>query len=215
MSAVETGRFGMTRRRSRRARRFRALAFLDRRRTRRLPPRRRAGRSDERPEPALQRLHAARAVRRLVGIHESAARSAPAHPAPRLGRHALARRLARLVRLLLRRGSTIPEPPGPWDGPLVLARLLVIAAIVVAMRTLISFRIAILDAWVMCAATIALGAAFVWHGLADGVSAASLFTLNRPLLGIVTLILLVSAALGSWQGLPRSRSSSWASERWR
>jgi hypothetical protein len=101
-------------------------------------------------------------------------------------------------------GSTIPEPPGPWDGPLVLARLLVIVAIVVAMQTLISFRIAILDAWVMCAATIALGAAFVWHGLADGVSAASLFTLNRPLLGIVTLVLLASAALGSWQGLPFS-----------
>lgn len=101
-------------------------------------------------------------------------------------------------------GSTIPEPPGPWDGPLVLARLLVIAAIVVAMQTLISFRIAILDAWVMCAATIALGAAFVWHGLTDGVSTASLFTLNRPLLGIVTLVLLASAALGSWQGLPFS-----------
>lgn len=101
-------------------------------------------------------------------------------------------------------GSTIPEPPGPWDGPLVLARLLVIAAIVVAMRTLISFRIAILDAWVICTATIALGAAFVWHGLADEVSAASLFTLNRPLLGIVTLVLLASAALGSWQGLPLS-----------
>jgi hypothetical protein len=101
-------------------------------------------------------------------------------------------------------GSRIPEPPGPWDGPLVLARLLVIVAIIVAMRTLISFRIAILDAWVMCAATIALGAAFVWHGLADGISAGSLFTLNRPLLGIVTLVLLASAALGSWQGLPFS-----------
>jgi hypothetical protein len=101
-------------------------------------------------------------------------------------------------------GGEIPEPPGPWDGPLILARLLVIAAIVVAMRSLISFRIAILDAWVLSAATVALGAAFVWRGLEEGTSAAALVTLNRPLLGIVTLVLLASVALGSWQGLPLS-----------
>lgn len=101
-------------------------------------------------------------------------------------------------------GSTVPEPPGPWDGPLLVARLLVIAAIVVAMRSVISFRIAILDVWAICAATFALGAAFVWRGLEDGVSAGSLITLNRPILSIVTLVLLASAALGSWQGLPLS-----------
>lgn len=101
-------------------------------------------------------------------------------------------------------GSTIPEPPGHWDGPLLVARLLVIAAIVVAMRSLISFRIAILDVWAICAATFTLGAAFVWRGLEDGVSAGSLITLNRPILSIVTLVLLASAALGSWQGLPLS-----------
>ncbi len=72
------------------------------------------------------------------------------------------------------------------------------------MRSLISFRIAILDVWAICAATFALGAAFVWRGLEDGVSAGSLVTLNRPILGIVTLVLLASAALGSWQGLPLS-----------
>ena len=101
-------------------------------------------------------------------------------------------------------GGEIPEPPGPWDVPLILARLLVIAAIVVAMRSLISFRIAILDAWVLSAATVALGAAFVWRGLEEGTSSAALVTLNRPLLGIVTLVLLASVALGSWQGLPLS-----------
>ncbi len=101
-------------------------------------------------------------------------------------------------------GGEIPEPPGPWDVPLILARLLVIAAIVVAMRSLISFRIAILDACVLSAATVALGAAFVWRGLEEGTSAAALVTLNRPLLGIVTLVLLASVALGSWQGLPLS-----------
>jgi hypothetical protein len=101
-------------------------------------------------------------------------------------------------------GSEVPEPPGTWDLFLVLARLLVIAAIVDGMRSLISFRIAALDASVVCAATIALGAAFIVHGLEGGVSASSLFTLNRPLLSIVTLTLIVSAALGSWQGLPLS-----------
>lgn len=101
-------------------------------------------------------------------------------------------------------GSVVPEPPGTWDVFLVLARLLVIAAIVDAMRTLISFRMAALDASVISTATVALGAASAFHGLEGGVSVSSLFTLNRPLLGIVTLMLIVSAALGSWQGLPLS-----------
>jgi hypothetical protein len=101
-------------------------------------------------------------------------------------------------------GSKIPEPPGTWDIFLVIARLLVIAAVVDAMRSLMSIRMAFLDASVICAATVALGAAFVARGLEGGVSTAALFTLNRPLLGIVTLMLIVSAALGSWQGLPLS-----------
>jgi hypothetical protein len=101
-------------------------------------------------------------------------------------------------------GSEVPEPPGTWDAFFLVARILVVMAIVDAMRTLISFRIAALDAVVICAATLALGAAFVSRGLEDGVSAASVFTLNRPVLGIVTLMLIVSAALGSWRGLPLS-----------
>jgi hypothetical protein len=100
--------------------------------------------------------------------------------------------------------SKIPEPPGTWDIFLILARLLVIAAVVDAMRSLMSIRMAFLDASVICASTIALGAAFVARGLEGGVSIPALFTLNRPLLGIVTLMLIVSAALGSWQGLPLS-----------
>src|SRR5215210_7501292 len=100
--------------------------------------------------------------------------------------------------------SQVPEPPGTWDIFLVLARLLVIAAIVDGMRSLMSVRIAALDASVVSAATIAVGAAFVARGLEGGVSTPALFTLNRPLLGIVTLMLIVSAAFGSWQGLPLS-----------
>lgn len=76
--------------------------------------------------------------------------------------------------------SSRPDPKTACSSP----PTLVIAAIVVAKRTHISFRIAT-RRLVMCAATTALGTAFVWYGLTDGVSAASLFTLTRPLLGIV------------------------------
>ena len=50
----------------------------------------------------------------------------------------------------------------------------------------------------------AAGAAFIGRGLEGNVSAATLTTLNRPLLGIVTLMLIAAAALGSWEGIPRS-----------
>lgn len=101
-------------------------------------------------------------------------------------------------------GREVPEPPGTWDAFFVPALLLIIAAIVMALRSLISFRLAALDACVLIAAGVTMAAPFIRHGLEQGVSAASLFTLNRPLLSIATLILLVSAALGSWEGLPRS-----------
>ncbi len=102
------------------------------------------------------------------------------------------------------RGRVIPEPPGVWDAFFVPALLLVIAAIVVALRSLISFRLAALDVCVLVAAGVTMAAPFIRQSLERGVSAESLFTLNRPLLSIVTLMLLVSAALGSWEGLPRS-----------
>ena len=101
-------------------------------------------------------------------------------------------------------GRVIPEPPGPWDAFFVPALLLVIGAIVIALRSLISFSLAALDACVLVAAGVTLAAPFVRHSIDRGVSAESIFTLNRPLLSIVTLMLLVSALLGSWEGLPRS-----------
>ena len=101
-------------------------------------------------------------------------------------------------------GGVVPHSPGIWDLFLVAARLLLIAAIVVAFRSLLSLRLAALDVCVIVAATVAVGAAIVGRGLEDRVTAETLVTLNRPLLGIVTLILMGSAALGTWQGLPRS-----------
>ncbi len=101
-------------------------------------------------------------------------------------------------------GSEVPESPGLWDAFFVAARLLLIAAVFAAIRAFVSFRIAVLDACVITAAGIALGAAFIGRGLEDGVSLATLVTLNRPALGIITLMLIASAVLGSPEGMPRS-----------
>src|SRR5918992_4454295 len=99
-------------------------------------------------------------------------------------------------------GRDTSPPLGPWDPIFVAAYLLALTAVLVGMRTVISLRHAALDASVIVAAGLALGA--VGHGLENGVSFDSLGTLVRPTLGIVTLTLIVSAALGAWQGLPLS-----------
>jgi hypothetical protein len=99
-------------------------------------------------------------------------------------------------------GQDTSPPLGPWDPIFVAAYGLAIAGVLVGMRTVISFRHAALDASVIVAAGLAVGAA--GHGLEDGISFDSLGTLVRPTLGIVMLTLIVSAALGAWQGLPLS-----------
>jgi hypothetical protein len=104
----------------------------------------------------------------------------------------------------LAEGSEVPPSPGVWDICFVAARLLLIGAVLAAIRSLVSLRLATLDACVIVAAGVAVGAAFIGRGLEDRVSAGTLVTLNRPVLGIVTLILIAWAALGSWQGMPRS-----------
>ncbi|MGH3025191.1 MAG: hypothetical protein ACRDLR_01945 [Gaiellaceae bacterium] len=104
----------------------------------------------------------------------------------------------------LANGSKVPTPPGWWDIPFAAAQLLLIAAVLAAVRSYDLVRFATLDVSVIAAAGIALGAAFIGKGLESEVSALTLTTLNRPLLGIVTLMLLTSAALGSWEGTPRS-----------
>lgn len=101
-------------------------------------------------------------------------------------------------------GNKVPHSPGLWDGFFLGARLLVILGLVVAMRSLISFRIAALDASVIVAGGLALGAPFVRQGLEHGGTPAALLTLNRPILSVATLMLIVSAALGSSDGMPFS-----------
>ena len=101
-------------------------------------------------------------------------------------------------------GNKVPHPPGIWDAFFIAAQLLVIAALVLAMRSLISVRLATLDVVIVTAAGIALAAPFVRHGLEHGADAASIVTLNRPILSIVVLMLISSAALRSWEGVPLS-----------
>ena len=101
-------------------------------------------------------------------------------------------------------GSQVPPSPGVWDICFVAARLLLIAAVLAAIRSLVCLRLAALDACVIVAAGVAVGAAFIGRGLEERVTPETVVTLNRPLLGIVTLILIASAALGSWEGMPRS-----------
>lgn len=101
-------------------------------------------------------------------------------------------------------GRIVPQPPGVWDAFFVSAQVLVIVALLIALRLFISVRMAALDALVVVATGVVLAAPFVWHGLSRGATVASVFTLNRPLLSIVILMLVVSAALGSAEGLPRS-----------
>jgi hypothetical protein len=101
-------------------------------------------------------------------------------------------------------GRVVPEPPGVWDAFFVAAQILVIVALLIALRLFISIRMAALDALVVVAAGVVLAAPFVWHGLSRGATLASVVTLNRPVLSIVILMLVVSAALGSSEGLPRS-----------
>jgi hypothetical protein len=101
-------------------------------------------------------------------------------------------------------GNKVPRPPGVWDAFFIAAQLLVIAALVLAMRSLISVRLATLDVVIVTAAGVALAAPFVRHGLEHGADAASIVTLNRPILSIVVLMLIASAALRSWEGVPLS-----------
>ena len=101
-------------------------------------------------------------------------------------------------------GDRIPTPPGPWDVLFFSAYALALGSLWFAPRSAVSLRRTALDASLILAAGLALGATIVGHGLAHGVSAASLVTLIRPLFGVATLTLIASALLGRWEGLPRS-----------
>ena len=101
-------------------------------------------------------------------------------------------------------GAKLPDTPALSDAIFAVARITLIAAIIVAMRSMVSFRLALLDAVVIAAAGTAIGAAFVADGLEHAVDKPALVLLYSPLLGTLTLMLIASAALGSSEGLPLS-----------
>lgn len=101
-------------------------------------------------------------------------------------------------------GEHIPTPPTIWDIPFVCSLLLVLAAVVIAIRGSVVLRHAALDAVVVTAAGLALGTAFVVQVVGRDPSLRALATLNRPVLGVVTLVLIASAAAGSSEGIRRS-----------
>ncbi len=101
-------------------------------------------------------------------------------------------------------GGHVPEPPGPADGFFLVARLVIVVGLVIALKSVVSIRIAALDACVIIAASVAVTSVFVQRGVDDGFTASTLITLNGPILGTLTLMLIVSGAVGSWQGVPRS-----------
>lgn len=103
-----------------------------------------------------------------------------------------------------RNGERVPTPPTVWDIAFALALALTVVAVALAIRGSIVLRHAVLDAVVILAAAIAIGAVFAERSAVYGLSWRTGAALDRPFLGLLTLVLIGSAALGSSTGLRRS-----------
>jgi hypothetical protein len=101
-------------------------------------------------------------------------------------------------------GQSLPPPLGVWDGVFFVAYAIGIVAVVGELRNTISLRGAALDASVIVAAGLAVGGLVVGRELERGLSHESIGTLARPILAIVLVTLIVSSALGDWDGVPIS-----------
>lgn len=93
---------------------------------------------------------------------------------------------------------------GPWNVPFMLAYVLAMIGLCRALRHAIAVRRAALDASVVTAASIAIAAALAGHAFATGIDTRSLIAVAQVLAGIAVLVLLASAAVGDWNGLPLS-----------
>ena len=101
-------------------------------------------------------------------------------------------------------GEHVLQPPTIWDVPFVCSLTLALIAIVVAIRGAVHLRHAVLDAVVVTVAGLAVGTAFIEQALGRQPSLRALATLNRPIFGVITLVLIASAAAGSSEGIRRS-----------
>jgi hypothetical protein len=101
-------------------------------------------------------------------------------------------------------GNMVPAVDGMWEVAFAAAYALAAAGLYTVLRGAISLRHAALDASIVVAAGSALGAAVAGHGLRSGLDTKLLVAVARPLFGVVMLALVISAALGKWDGLPLS-----------
>jgi hypothetical protein len=105
----------------------------------------------------------------------------------------------------VRRGQEVPDPPGHWTAFYFIAYGLAIAGAYVGLRPAIVLRRAALDLSVVVATTVALGAVVVALYVDVTVSVFdAVVVAGLPLLGLVVLTLVASAALAQWDGLPMS-----------
>ena len=96
---------------------------------------------------------------------------------------------------------------GPWDAFIDAGYVCALIGVVSTLRDSIHFRLAFADAVVLGGAGFAAVAAFVNHGLENGVTPTSLVTLFRPILGILLLTLIAAAAAGARGGVPLSTAT--------
>lgn len=101
----------------------------------------------------------------------------------------------------LENGSQVPDPPGYWTPFLYVALLLSVAAVWTGVRDALRLHSAMLDYSIVMAAFACLTVAVVDVPNAD-FSAQTLDAVARPTLCLLLVVLIASAALGRWQGLP-------------
>ncbi len=102
----------------------------------------------------------------------------------------------------LQDGSRVPRPPGFWTPFLYVALLLATASAWSAVRSQLRLRQAMLDYSLVFAAGACVAVAVLEHQLHMGLSAETLDAAMRPILGLLLVVLIASAMLGRWQGLP-------------
>ena len=102
----------------------------------------------------------------------------------------------------LENSSKVPQPPGFWTPFLHVALLLGAAAAWVGVRGALRARQAMLDYSVVVAAGACVAVAVLEQELQSGWSLASLDAAFRPVVNVLLVTLVASAALGRWQGLP-------------
>ena len=101
-------------------------------------------------------------------------------------------------------GERVPTPPTVWDIPFAIALALTTTAVVLAIRRSIVVRHVALDVLVIACAAGAVGTAIAERSVDGTLSLRTAAALDRPFFGLLTLVLVISAALGSSDGVRRS-----------